>query len=245
MWNTELDEVLGHDDPLGVTGVKLKSTLTGETIELPIDGVFIAIGHTPQSDLFKGQIEMKTVWLHHHSSPLDRDERAWRVRRRRRCRRRLPPSGHRRGHGLHGGARRRALSRRHRARSPKPPSRRRAALCPRAPRRGKGEIALQSFPPRDIAKPRAVAIACGPLGATTPGTGGSGALLGARRGGLNLDDGHADWRGGFACCRLLLATPALRRLRAAIPSAGFENLEGDLRQGGTRRAASGHRRSRP
>jgi thioredoxin reductase (NADPH) len=60
MWNTELDEVLGHHDPLGVTGVKLKSTLTGEIIELPIDGVFIAIGHTPQSDLFKGQIEMKT-----------------------------------------------------------------------------------------------------------------------------------------------------------------------------------------
>jgi thioredoxin reductase (NADPH) len=60
MWNTELDEVLGHHDPLGVTGVKLKSTLTGEIIELPIDGVSIAIGHTPQSDLFKGQIEMKT-----------------------------------------------------------------------------------------------------------------------------------------------------------------------------------------
>jgi thioredoxin reductase (NADPH) len=59
MWNTELYEVLGHDDPLGVTGVKLKSTLTGEIIELPIDGVFIAIGHAPQSDLFKGQIDMK------------------------------------------------------------------------------------------------------------------------------------------------------------------------------------------
>jgi thioredoxin reductase (NADPH) len=59
MWNSELYEVLGHDDPLGVTGVKLKSTLTGEIIELPIDGVFIAIGHTPQSDLFKGQIDMK------------------------------------------------------------------------------------------------------------------------------------------------------------------------------------------
>jgi thioredoxin reductase (NADPH) len=60
MWNTELDEVLGHHDPLGVTGVKLKSTLTGEIIELPVDGVFIAIGHTPQSDMFKGQIDMKT-----------------------------------------------------------------------------------------------------------------------------------------------------------------------------------------
>lgn len=60
MWNTELDEVLGHDHPLGVTGVKLKSTLTGEIIELPIDGVFVAIGHTPQSGLFKGQLDMKS-----------------------------------------------------------------------------------------------------------------------------------------------------------------------------------------
>jgi len=60
MWNTELEEVLGHADPLGVTGVKLKSTLTGETIEIPIDGVFVAIGHTPQSDLFKGQLETKS-----------------------------------------------------------------------------------------------------------------------------------------------------------------------------------------
>jgi thioredoxin reductase (NADPH) len=59
MWTTELDEVVGRDHPLGVTGVKLKSTLTGEIIELPIDGVFVAIGHTPQSDLFKGQLDMK------------------------------------------------------------------------------------------------------------------------------------------------------------------------------------------
>jgi thioredoxin reductase (NADPH) len=59
MWNYELDEVLGHDDPLGVTGAALKSTLTGEVVELPIDGIFIAIGHEPQSELFKGQIDMK------------------------------------------------------------------------------------------------------------------------------------------------------------------------------------------
>jgi len=59
-WNMELDEVLGTDEPLGVNGARLKSTLTGETINLPIDGIFIAIGHTPQSDLFKGQIDMKS-----------------------------------------------------------------------------------------------------------------------------------------------------------------------------------------
>ena len=59
MWNAELEEVVGRHDPLSVTGAKLKSTLTGETVSLPIDGIFIAIGHTPQSDLFKGQLEMK------------------------------------------------------------------------------------------------------------------------------------------------------------------------------------------
>jgi thioredoxin reductase (NADPH) len=59
MWNYELDEVLGHDDPLGVTGAALKSTLAGEVVKLPIDGIFIAIGHEPQSELFKGQIDMK------------------------------------------------------------------------------------------------------------------------------------------------------------------------------------------
>jgi len=59
LWNTELEEVLGADEPLGVTGARLKSTLTGESVDLPIDGIFIAIGHTPQTDLFKGQIDMK------------------------------------------------------------------------------------------------------------------------------------------------------------------------------------------
>jgi thioredoxin reductase (NADPH) len=59
IWNAELDEVLGTTDPLGVTGVRLKSTLTGEITTVPIDGVFIAIGHTPQTALFKGQLDMK------------------------------------------------------------------------------------------------------------------------------------------------------------------------------------------
>jgi thioredoxin reductase (NADPH) len=59
MWNYELDEVTGNDKPLSVTGANLKSTLTGEIVHVPIDGIFIAIGHEPQSELFKGQIEMK------------------------------------------------------------------------------------------------------------------------------------------------------------------------------------------
>ncbi|MBM3544670.1 MAG: thioredoxin-disulfide reductase [Alphaproteobacteria bacterium] len=58
LWNNELEEVLGTEDPLTVTGARLKSTLTGETVMLPIDGIFIAIGHEPQSELFKGQLDM-------------------------------------------------------------------------------------------------------------------------------------------------------------------------------------------
>jgi thioredoxin reductase (NADPH) len=60
MWNYELDEVTGVYHPFSVTGANLKSTLTGEIVRVPVDGIFIAIGHEPQSDLFKGQLEMKT-----------------------------------------------------------------------------------------------------------------------------------------------------------------------------------------
>jgi thioredoxin reductase (NADPH) len=59
LWDTQLAEVLGDEDPLGVTGVKLKNTKTGEVTTMPIDGVFIAIGHSPQTELFKGQLELK------------------------------------------------------------------------------------------------------------------------------------------------------------------------------------------
>jgi thioredoxin reductase (NADPH) len=58
VWDHQVDEVLGQTDPMGVTGVRLKSTKTGETRELACDGVFIAIGHAPASALFAGQLEM-------------------------------------------------------------------------------------------------------------------------------------------------------------------------------------------
>ncbi|WLV67798.1 thioredoxin-disulfide reductase [Pseudomonas aeruginosa] len=63
-WNTTLDEVLG--DASGVTGVRLKSTIDGSTSELLLAGVFIAIGHKPNTDLFQGQLEMRDGYLRIH-----------------------------------------------------------------------------------------------------------------------------------------------------------------------------------
>jgi len=60
-WNHTLEEVLG--DASGVTGVRLKSTLSGDEQKLDLAGVFIAIGHKPNTDLFQGQLEMKDGYL--------------------------------------------------------------------------------------------------------------------------------------------------------------------------------------
>ncbi|WP_415844638.1 thioredoxin-disulfide reductase [Stutzerimonas zhaodongensis] len=60
-WNHTLEEVLG--DASGVTGVRLKSTLSGEEQKLELSGVFIAIGHKPNTDLFHGQLEMRDGYL--------------------------------------------------------------------------------------------------------------------------------------------------------------------------------------
>jgi thioredoxin reductase (NADPH) len=59
IWDSELAEVLGTGDPIGVTGAMLRNVVTGAITEIPIDGIFIAIGHQPQTEMFKGQIEMK------------------------------------------------------------------------------------------------------------------------------------------------------------------------------------------
>ena len=56
-----LDEVLG--DASGVTGVRIRSTDTGKTSELTLKGCFIAIGHQPNTDIFKGQLEMKDGYI--------------------------------------------------------------------------------------------------------------------------------------------------------------------------------------
>ena len=60
LWR-ELDEVLG--DASGVTGVRLRSTQGGTPVEISLSGCFIAIGHQPNTELFKGQLDMKDGYL--------------------------------------------------------------------------------------------------------------------------------------------------------------------------------------
>jgi thioredoxin reductase (NADPH) len=59
IWDTVLEQVVGTANPLKVKGVILRNVKTGAFTEMPADGVFVAIGHTPASELFVGQLEMK------------------------------------------------------------------------------------------------------------------------------------------------------------------------------------------
>jgi thioredoxin reductase (NADPH) len=60
LWST-LDEVLGNDG--GVTGVRIRGVQDGATKEIPVTGCFIAIGHQPNTDIFKGQLEMRDGYI--------------------------------------------------------------------------------------------------------------------------------------------------------------------------------------
>jgi len=60
-WNHTLDEVLG--DAMGVTGVRIKNTVDGNSKHLDVHGVFIAIGHTPNTDIFAGQLDMEHGYI--------------------------------------------------------------------------------------------------------------------------------------------------------------------------------------
>lgn len=61
LWNHTLDEILGDD--MGVTGMRVKSTETGATQEIALQGVFIAIGHKPNTEIFAGQLEMNNGYI--------------------------------------------------------------------------------------------------------------------------------------------------------------------------------------
>ena len=60
LWDHEIDEVLGDEQPLGVAGARLRNTKTDALQEVEADGIFIAIGHAPATDLFTDQLETKS-----------------------------------------------------------------------------------------------------------------------------------------------------------------------------------------
>jgi len=57
VWDSAVDEVVGTQSPKSVTGIVLKNVKTGATSKIPADGFFVAIGHAPATELFKGQLE--------------------------------------------------------------------------------------------------------------------------------------------------------------------------------------------
>ena len=60
-WNSSLDEVLGDDS--GVTGLRIKSAIDNSLTDIPVHGIFIAIGHKPNTSLFEGQLTMKNGYI--------------------------------------------------------------------------------------------------------------------------------------------------------------------------------------
>ena len=58
IWNHVVDEVIGREDPLTVTGVRLKNTISGDLCDLPLDGIFVAIGHVPNTKIFQGKLKL-------------------------------------------------------------------------------------------------------------------------------------------------------------------------------------------
>ncbi len=60
-WNSELDEVLGDD--MGVTGMRIKNRESGETEDIDLEGVFVAIGHSPNTQIFDGQLDMNNGYI--------------------------------------------------------------------------------------------------------------------------------------------------------------------------------------
>ena len=65
VWDSELADVLGDDS--GVTGMRIRNKKSGDTRDIALSGVFIAIGHQPNTGLFEGQIEMQNGYIHTHS----------------------------------------------------------------------------------------------------------------------------------------------------------------------------------
>ena len=110
LFNHVIDEIVGDENPLSVTGARVKNVSTGAIHTLAADGVFVAIGHSPASELFRGQLTIKAVRLYRRRAGNDAHQHSGRLRRRRRRRRGLSSGGDGGGTWLHGGARSREIS---------------------------------------------------------------------------------------------------------------------------------------
>jgi len=78
MWDTVVDEILGETPkpplPPSVTGIRVQNVQTGEVRDLPVDGVFVAIGHAPAVELFEGKLKQKPngyLWTEPNSTRTD------------------------------------------------------------------------------------------------------------------------------------------------------------------------------
>ena len=58
IWDSVVEEVLGAGDPPGVTGIRIRNVKTSEAKEIAVDGLFVAIGHSPSTELFKGKLPL-------------------------------------------------------------------------------------------------------------------------------------------------------------------------------------------
>ena len=108
LWDSVVTDILGDER---VEGVRVRNVKTDEDSTLPVSGLFVAIGHRPNTDLFADVLERRRPGLPAHPRRVDGDEHRRRVRLRRRAGSRLSPGDHRRRIRLHGGDRRRALAR--------------------------------------------------------------------------------------------------------------------------------------
>ena len=107
-WNAAVDEMLGDTK---VEALRLRDTVTGDVSDLAVNGVFVAIGHTPNTSLFVNQLDLDENGYIVTAPVVDRDVGRGCLRGRRRAGPRVPPGDHRRRHRLHGRDRGRALAR--------------------------------------------------------------------------------------------------------------------------------------
>ena len=104
VWDSVVQEIEGGGTPEAVTGVRLRNVKSGAESSLPVDGVFIAIGHTPNTAIFAGQVAMDVGGLHSDRRRQHADHGRGGVCRRRCAGQDLPPGGHCRRNRLHGRA---------------------------------------------------------------------------------------------------------------------------------------------